>query len=178
MRLRFSIRPATINDISSYVRIETDAYKPEFVESSATFLARLRAFPPGCKIVDIAGESVAYLISHPWTYEDPPKLNMEEFTLRAMPDVFFIHSVTVMKKYQNDGIGSALANAAIALGRRRGFSRFTLFSVQDSTPFWQRLGFKQADGLPQSILQALAGYGRSATFMVRVLDRRETPALF
>ena len=164
--LEFSIRPATVSDACGYVRIGTDAYPPEFHESSEAFLAKLRVFPSGCKIVDIAGESVAFLISHPWTYENPPKLNSEAFTLPSCPDVFFIHSVTVMRANQKHGIGSALAKAAIALGQSHGFSRLTLISVQNSTSFWQRLGFKQVESLPQSVWHALVGYGDSSTYMV------------
>jgi len=166
MALKFSMRPATANDVCAYLRIGTDAYPPEFHESSAAFLARLRVFPAGCKIVDVAGESVAFLISHPWTYENPPKLKSEEFTLPASPDVFFIHSVTVMRAYQKHGIGSALAKAAIALGQSHGFSCLTLISVQRSTSFWEKLGFKRVETLPQSVRQALIGYGDSSTYMV------------
>jgi N-acetylglutamate synthase-like GNAT family acetyltransferase len=116
--------------------------------------------------VDVAGESVAYLITHPWTYENPPKLNSEAFTLPLLPDVFFIHSLTVKRAYQNRGIGSALAKVAIALGQSHGFSRLTLISVQHSISFWQKLGFKHVESLPQSVRQAMNGYGNSATFMV------------
>ena len=166
MSVEFSIRPATVNDADGYVCIESDAYPPGFQESSEAFLAKLRVFPSGCKIVDVAGESVAFLISHPWTYENPPKLNLEAFGLPLWPDVFFIHSVTVKKAYQKRGIGSALAKEAIALGRSHGFSSFTLISVQHSTSFWQKLSFKQVESFPQSVCQVLDGYGSSATFMV------------
>jgi N-acetylglutamate synthase-like GNAT family acetyltransferase len=166
MPLKFSIRAATVNDSHAHARIEIDAYPSIFHESSEAFLAKLRVFPSGCKIVDVAGESVAYLISHPWTYEDPPKLNLEAFTLPSSPDVFFIHSVTVMRPYQQCGIGSALAKAAVAIGQGHGFSRLTLISVQDSIPFWEKLGFKQPKSLPQSVCQALHGYGDEATYMV------------
>jgi len=130
------------------------------------FQAKLGLFPSGCKIVDVDSESVAFLISHPWTYENPPELNSEEFGLPTCPDVFFIHSVTVMKAYQKRGIGSALAKAAIGLGQSHGFSRLTLISVQDSISFWERLGFKRVERLPQSVWRVLAGYGDSAKFMV------------
>jgi N-acetylglutamate synthase-like GNAT family acetyltransferase len=103
-------------------------------------------------MVDVAGENVAFLISHPWTYENPAKLNSEEFTLPSWPDVFFIHSVTVMKAYQKFGIGSALAKAAI---QSYGFSHLTLISVQNSISFWEKLGFNRAESLPQSVWQAL-----------------------
>jgi N-acetylglutamate synthase-like GNAT family acetyltransferase len=166
MPLEFSIRPATVNDACRYVCIETDAYPPEFHESPEAFLAKLRVFPSGCKMVDVAGESVAYLISHPWTYENPPKLNPEVFTLPLWPDVFFIHSVTVKREYQKCGIGSALAKTAIALGQSHGFSRLTLISVQHSVSFWQKFAFKQVGSLPPSVRQALDGYGNSATYLV------------
>jgi N-acetylglutamate synthase-like GNAT family acetyltransferase len=164
--MKFSIRPATANDVCAYLRIGTDAYLPEFYESSAAFLARLRVFPWGCKFVDVAGESVAFLISHPWTYENPPKLNSEGFAHPSSPDVFFIHSVTVMRAYQKHGIGSALAKAAIALGQSHGFSRLALISVQHSTSFWEKLGFKPVETLPLSARLALIGYGDSSTYMV------------
>jgi N-acetylglutamate synthase-like GNAT family acetyltransferase len=166
MPLNFSIRPAKVNDAYGYLRIGTDAYAPEFHESSEAFLAKLRVFPSGCKMVDAAGENVAFLISHPWTYENPPKLNAEAFALPSRPDVFFVHSVTVMRAYQKCGIGSALAKAAIAIGQSYGFSHLTLISVQDSISFWQKVGFNQAESLPPSIRQALNGYGDSATYMV------------
>jgi N-acetylglutamate synthase-like GNAT family acetyltransferase len=117
-------------------------------------------------MVDVAGESVAFLICHPCTYENPPKLNSEAFSVASSPDVFFIHSVTVMRAYQKHGIGSALANTAIALGQSHGFSRLILISVQRSTSFWEKLGFKRVETLPQSICQALIGYGDSSTYMV------------
>jgi N-acetylglutamate synthase-like GNAT family acetyltransferase len=163
------MRPATANDSCAYLRIGTDGYPPEFHESSSAFLAKLRAFPAGCKIVDVAAESVAFLISHPWTYENPPKLNWEAFTLPSSPDVFFIHSVTVMRAYQKHGIGSALAKAAIALGQSQGFSRLTLISVQRSTSFWEKLGFKRVETLPQSVRQALIGYGDPSTYRLVIL---------
>jgi ribosomal protein S18 acetylase RimI-like enzyme len=165
MPLNFSIRPATTNDASEYVYIETDAYASEFLESPNTFFTKLRTFPLGCKIADVTGQSVAYLICHPWTYANPPKLNSDEFILPPSPDVFFIHSVTVRRAYQKRGIGSALAKEAIAIGQKHGFSLFTLISVQYSIYFWKTLGFKQVESLPQSIHQALANYGDSAAFM-------------
>ena len=164
--LKFSMRPATANDASAYLRIGIDAYPPEFHESSAAFLAKLRLFPSGCKIVDVVGESVAFLISHPGTYENPPNLNSEAFTLPSSPNVFFIHSVTVMRAHQKHGIGSALAKTAIALGQSHGFSRLTLISVQDSASFWEKFGFKRVETLSQSVRRALIAYGHSSTYMV------------
>jgi hypothetical protein len=49
MPLSFPIRPATANDAEGYASIGTDAYPPEFHESSESFLAQLRVFPSGCK---------------------------------------------------------------------------------------------------------------------------------
>ena len=149
------MRPATANDASAYLRIGTDAYPPEFHESSAAFLTKLRLFPSGCKIVEVAGESVAFLISHPWTYQNPPELSSEAFTLPSSPDVFFIHSVTVMRAYQKHGIGSALVKTAIELGQSHGFSRLTLISVQHSTSFWERFSFKRVETLSQSARRVL-----------------------
>ena len=57
---KFSMRPATANDVCAYLRIGTDAYPSEFYESSAAFPAKLRVFPSGCKIVNVAGEGVAF----------------------------------------------------------------------------------------------------------------------
>ena len=71
-----------------------------------------------------------------------------------------------MRAYQKHGIGSALAKAAIALGQSRGFSRLTLISVQHSTSFWEKFGFKRVETLPQSARQALIAYGHSSTYMV------------
>lgn len=165
MRSEFSIRPTTIHDAGSYVSIERDAYPPEFHEDCETFIDKLRVFPEGCKIVDLAGKSVAYLICHPWTFEAPPTLNAREFAIPLKPEVFFIHSVTVMRAHQNRGIGSALVNTAIRLGKSHKFSRFTLISVQYSISFWKRFGFKDVDSLPESITEALTHYGDSAKFM-------------
>jgi N-acetylglutamate synthase-like GNAT family acetyltransferase len=38
--------------------------------------------------------------------------------------------------------------------------------VQRSTSFWEKLGFKRVETLPQSVRQALIGYGDSSTYMV------------
>ena len=166
MSFEFSIRSATANDASAYTRIETDAYSSDLQEPSEVFQAKLGLFPSGCKMVDVGSTSVAFLLSHPWTYEDPPKLNSKESGLPAFSDVFFIHSLTVMKAYQKRGLGSALAKAAIELGQRHGFSRFTLISVQDSISFWQRFGFESVERLPESVWKVLVSYGNSAKFMI------------
>jgi GNAT superfamily N-acetyltransferase len=166
MPTTFLIRPASENDADNYVRIETDAYRPEFIENSETFLAKLKLFPSGCKIVDVKSESVAYLIAHPWTFEDPPALNSQEFNLPLSPDIFFIHSVTVMKAYQKIGVGSALVKAAISLGKSFGYSCFTLISVQASIFFWKKIGFQPVNALPGSLGKKIKGYGDSAVYMV------------
>jgi predicted N-acetyltransferase YhbS len=162
-----TIRPALPADVKAYVSIETDAYFPEFAESGKTFLSKLNAFPAGCKIAELEGKPVGYLLSHPWTLNDPPALDCEPFLIPKSPDSFFIHSLTLSKNAHGKGIGTKLAQTALQLASEFGYSNIALISVQGSHQFWEKFGFKTIENLPLSAAKKLAGYGPSARFMVR-----------
>ena len=61
------IRPAEAADAASFVEIETDAYRPEYLEDGDTFLAKVAAYPRGRMIIEEEDEPIGYVVCHPWT---------------------------------------------------------------------------------------------------------------
>ena len=167
---KFSIRPACPEDVGHFVRIEKAAYIPPLAESGETFLSKLSAFPMGCKMAEIEGEPVGYLLSHPWSFNEPPPLECLPFQLPDNPDSYFIHSLTLSKAAHGKGIGTALAEVALQLGSEAGFCRFGLISVQDSQAFWERFGFREWNNPPARVVQKLQSYGPNARYMVKTVD--------
>lgn len=167
MTAEIKLRQATFDDATDYVRIETEAYRPEFLESAEAFRAKVRAFPAGCWFATVREVPVAYLICHPWNDMKPPPLNPKAFCLPDRPTLLFLHSLTIVPRWQRRGVGNRLARHALELGTALGFSTVALVSVQNSETFWTSQGFTAVENLPQSVAAGLKCYGQDARYMVR-----------
>ena len=156
------IRLAQKRDANAYLEIENDVYKPEYLESPESFQHRIEVFQSGCWMADCDSRSVGYLITHPWIQGECVKLNVEQLKLPNTPDCYYIHSLTLRRRYQGQGIGQLLFQKAESIAVEMGFESITLVSVQGSEGFWRKCGFQQVE-----LATNLTDYGPDACFMMK-----------
>ncbi|MCG7537395.1 GNAT family N-acetyltransferase [Pseudoalteromonas sp. OOF1S-7] len=118
--------------------------------------------PNCCFIYRDRQELKGYLLAHSWNKEQPPKL------FNALPadtegDILFLHDLAVSSSSFGQGIGSMLMKHLIEAATGSGFREIRLVSVQNSSLFWQRQGFKP---LSESVCKS---YGTDAQLMWRKL---------
>ena len=153
-----------IASVSAIARI----VHPSFPEDDAVFAERIALYPAGCRLlIGEAGAPQGYVLSHPWRGA-PPKLNS---LLRALPtpDVYYIHDLSVLPVQRGSGAASQVVRDLLKHARDEGVPRAALVAVNNSVPFWSRLGFTVTD--EPAMQRALGSYGRDARYMICDLAR-------
>lgn len=160
-------RPATENDLAAIVAI-ADRIHVAYPEDEAAIAERLRLYPAGCALLEIGGEPMAYTLTHPWRYAEPPALNVMLGALPAHPTTYYIHDVALLPEARGTGAASAIVEAIFAEAATMGCPNLSLVAVNRSVPFWRRQGFEVVD--QPSLAAKLLTYDADARFMVRKLS--------
>ena len=152
------IRPMNNGDLDAVMKIQSMAYVPEYCESREVYEDKFAKFPDGCWIAEMEGHVVGYVISHPYLLSNPPKLDKVMDDIPQNPDCYFMHDVAINPAYKGKGIGSALCEKAKSLAREHGLLNMALISVQDSHPFWEKMGFRRVRELSTAMAEKLESY--------------------
>jgi ribosomal protein S18 acetylase RimI-like enzyme len=136
-----------------------------YPEDDAIFAERLALAPQGCWSAIHNRELVGYVISHPWTSGDPPRLNARLGSLPGHLGCWYIHDLAVAPGSRAAGLGSAAAAILQEVAHEHRMSRMELTAVPGSESFWERHGFRVTPHLPDS----LESYGKGARLMARDL---------
>jgi ribosomal protein S18 acetylase RimI-like enzyme len=166
------LRPLIQADFSLYDEIQRHAYRDEFLESAGALERKIEAFARGCWIVEIGRHPAAYLIAHPWISRSIVSLDAEPFVIPSAPNCFYIHSLTVHRGWQRQGLGRMLARKAFDIARCANLGTITLVSVQQSDAFWRHIGFRFIVPDHPDICEQLQHYGPDAKFMTCMLPGR------
>jgi len=161
-------RQLTENDLPDLLKVQEEAY-PHHQEQADIFRDRMRLYPQGCLGLDGRdGEGLAgYILSHPWTAEDPPELHSPLGALPEKPSTYYLHDLALLKSAHGKGLGARLVRHLTEHAGVCGFTTMSLIAVNRSAPFWERQGFRAR--LMPSLTKKLATYGDDAVFMTRDL---------
>ena len=153
-------------DIGDVIAIAAIVH-PGYPEDDDVLEERLALYPDGCFILEMDGAAVGYLLSHPWVYGDPPKLNARLNALPDAPTTYYLHDIALLPEAQGQSAATTIAARLTEYAREKGFANISLCAVNRSAPFWQRQGFSLADvpGLDAK----LASYGEDVRFMEKRL---------
>ena len=160
-------RPATEADLAAIVAI-ADKIHVAYPEDAATIAERLRLYPAGCALFERVGTPLAYTLTHPWRYADPPALNARLGALPDSPTTYYIHDVALLPEARGTGAAAAIVQAIAGHAETAGSRNLSLVSVNNSVPFWTRFGFEVTD--EPSLGAKLLTYDADARFMVRRLS--------
>jgi GNAT superfamily N-acetyltransferase len=140
--LPMPIRPLTSQDLPEILSVQRACYRAELLEREATFRRKLEAFPAGCLGLEREGRLGGYLFCQPWAAARALPLDDPGEAPAGKPDCLYLHDLAVLPAWRGTGAATGLLAAASVLAATLGLRRFALVSVQDSEPFWARLGFR------------------------------------
>lgn len=160
-------RTTNILDLRDICAIQHEVYSQHLVEDEDTFSSIIQQ---GLSTVALCDHKiVAYILCHFSKHaNEPPSLHDHVQSFLAGIDdaqAFFIHDLSVSKKYRNIGIAKALVQHTFSLHNLLSPSLpMSLVSVHDTKHFWSKLGFNIAP-CRQHVIHS---YGDlSASFMIK-----------
>ncbi|MGJ4929261.1 GNAT family N-acetyltransferase [Bradyrhizobium sp. HKCCYLS2038] len=137
---------------------------PDFPEDHAVFAERLRLHPAGCRVLSMAGDTIAgYVISHPWELGRPPALNVLIGSLPGDVSTYYIHDLALLPELRGSGAASEIVRQLVRHARELGLPSLSLVAVSGSTPFWAKQGFAVTVRLGSD--GKLQSYGEDARLM-------------
>jgi ribosomal protein S18 acetylase RimI-like enzyme len=158
-------RRMTPRDLDA-VAAAADRIHPDFPEDPQVFAERLRLFPEGCHVLAEAEALVGYVLSHPWIFGEPPRLNALIGRLPPQPTTYYLHDIALLPQGQGRGHAQAMVRGLAAVAAAMALPSLSLVAVNRSKAFWTKQGFEEHGS---ALLDGkLASYGRDAAFMVRI----------
>ncbi len=123
------------------IDIQKQAYSSFGTESLNVLKSKQRNSPEFCFVIEKNNIALAYLLCHYWPYQDMPKL------FKSLPDLkpckqVFIHDLAINLAHHKQGLGRHLVEHLLETLKQNKITKVTLVSVQESTIFWQKLGFE------------------------------------
>lgn len=123
------------------LRIQEEAYTELPPEDVSILKSKWLSSPHTCSIYSSNENKIlAYLLSHPWGSDNPPKLN-EEAPVNNETSNLYIHDLALSNEARGKGIARALVENLINNAKTQGFTKILLVAVQSSSSFWAKYGF-------------------------------------
>lgn len=138
---------------------------PGYPEHPAVMAERLRLFPAGCLVAadPESGACVGYAVAHPARPGCPPPLDSLLGTLRGDESVLHVHDIALLPQTRRSGLGARVVAHLVAVAQAAGHGTLSLVAVGDAAPYWERLGFRDAETADAG--ETLATYGAAARYM-------------
>jgi len=165
------LRPLQAADLHAVLRLQAECYGPDYVEPAEAFASKLHetaALQTCWGAFDAAGALLAYAISLPVCADTMPGLHASDYRCPALPTLLYLHDVAVGPQGRGRGLAQALLGQVQQRAQQLGLARVGLIAVQDSAPFWQRLGFAPLPSLPAWLRHKLQSFGETARYLERV----------
>ncbi|HLO96263.1 MAG TPA: GNAT family N-acetyltransferase [Burkholderiaceae bacterium] len=166
----FELRPLQAADLGAVLRLQADCYGPDYVEPAEAFASKLRetaALQTCWGAFDAAGALQAYAISLPVCADSMPGLHASDYRCPERPTLLYLHDVAVGPQGRGRGLAQALLARVQRRAQQLGLTRVGLIAVQDSAPFWQRLGFAPLPAMPAWLQRKLQSFGAAARYLER-----------
>lgn len=155
-------------DIPAILAIQEEAY-PWHKEDRAVFEDRLALYPQGCLALELGGELVGYILSHPWNADDPPPLDSKLGKLPDRPGTYYLHDLALLKSAYGKGHGARVVRHLAETAGAMDYPSMSLIAVNQSSAFWQKHGF--APRPLAGLIPKLKSYGEGAVFMTCPLKK-------
>jgi len=159
-------RAMTSTDMPA-VRALADVIHPDFPEDAAVFADRLTLHPAGCFTLAGDASATGYVLSHPWHFGQPPKLNAILGRPGAVASTYYIHDLALLPAARKTGAAGAIVETLAAHARALRLPNMTLVAVNNSVHFWRRQGFDIV--VDPDLERQLQSYDAQACYMSRDL---------
>lgn len=136
----FEWRLMAVTDLKAVNEI-ADIVHLDYPEDPSVFEERQRLFPAGCLTLLKDDEIAGYIISHPWVFSRPPKLNQALEELPSDPDTYYIHDIALLEGARGSKAASRIIEYIEDIARSCGLFQISLISVGGALDFWKSKGF-------------------------------------
>jgi ribosomal protein S18 acetylase RimI-like enzyme len=140
-------------------QLQAEVYADMLLEELDVLKDKWKQSPDCCFVYKTADRTDAYLLSHSWNNDSPPKL-FQKLPGNSHGDILFLHDLAVSNRVQGKGVGRVMVKNLISIARERQFRKIILVSVQGSVSFWSKLGFEVVE-----CQTVCSGYGSDAKLM-------------
>lgn len=156
-------------DLQAVIAIQEELFTPDLQEDISILRHRCELFPQGCWVIKYKGDIVGYLVSNPWTLNNPPKLGSYIQTLPDEPNCIYLHDVGISRCVSGKGLGSYVFNAFKEFVQKSGFNTISLVAVMNARSFWQKHGFTDTRLDEKTYQNLVDHYGSEACYMTMTL---------
>lgn len=160
-------RQANASDISVISEI-SDQVHGDILEDAAIFAERQQLYPAGVHVLEHDGTVCGYTVSHPWRSDSIPALNALIGTIPPDADLFYLHDLALLPAARGTGAAREIVEQLAEHASNHGFVTMGLVAINNSVPFWQRMGFQVVEGVVP--LTKLTTYGDASRYMVRLVQ--------
>jgi ribosomal protein S18 acetylase RimI-like enzyme len=157
-------QPMQSDDLPA-VNAIADRVHTDYPEDEAVFAERLNIYPAGCFTLRDDKLTVGYIISHPWHFKKPPKLNALIDAVPALASTYYIHDIALLPEARNTGAASTIVKTLAAHAEDQKSPNISLVAVNNSVQFWERHNFRVL--IDTELDKQLKSYDDNAKFMVR-----------
>ena len=159
-------RAMTPADLAGVCGIAAEVH-PQLPEDDSIFAERQRLYPAGCLVLGDEQGLEGYVISHPWRYGQPPKLNSRLGQLPAAPDTYYLHDIALRPAARGQGAAVTALFLLRKRARAEGIGNISLVAVNNSAPYWFERGFQPVND--PALAAQLASYEADAAYMQLLL---------
>lgn len=165
-RTMYQIRSMETSDIAAILAIQTQCYPALLLESEDVIRERLQRCAAQCWVAEDEIGVCAYLFGYLSRVGKVTPLDAI-FTPDADADCLYVHDLAVLPRKTGCRVGPALVEHNLQQAREHALPYSALVSVQNSSGFWERLGYQCAPSLDAQQQQNLDSYGIPALYMVK-----------
>lgn len=142
------------------LRIQEEAYR-EVGSEELSVLKNKQEYSPSTCLVSVSktNEVQGYLLAHPWSGKEPPKL-FKMLPSISDPDCLYLHDMAIFSTFRGAGLGAKLVKHLFSIVKSQQLNTITLVAVQDSCRFWANNGFNVITGI-----RVDSSYGNDAVLM-------------
>ncbi|WP_038292733.1 GNAT family N-acetyltransferase [Zooshikella ganghwensis] len=154
------IRQIIESDWDSIEQIQAQSYYEVEAEDISVLKSKWVVSPCTCKVFAYDGCVLGYLLAHPWANKAPPKLHEKITVSEKACSRLYLHDLAVDQHSRGNGVAHRLVEDLLETALAANVQEIMLVSVQLTTPFWSRYGFKKDNNV--AICQS---YGPSGCLM-------------
>lgn len=163
------IRGANEHDMDRILEIQSKCFRQGYHESRDSLFSKIKSSSDTCITAVVGNEIAGYFFSVPTDFYEPPVFNSTQHILNSTPDCLYLHDLSVDPKFRGMGIGSLLLERLHEKAKEKSLNKLSLIAIDGLVPYWSKNGFSVVTVIPQKLSDCLQSYGKSCTYMLRII---------
>jgi ribosomal protein S18 acetylase RimI-like enzyme len=163
------IRGANEHDMDRILEIQSKCFRPGYHESRDSLFSKIKSSSDTCITAIVGNEIAGYFFSVPTDFYEPPVFNSTQHILNSTHDCLYLHDLSVDPKFRGMGIGSILLERLHEKAKEKSLNKLSLIAIDGLVPYWSKNGFSVVTVIPQKLSDCLQSYGKSCTYMLKII---------